>query len=338
MSEPTADAFVEQFGASPVCRKESNHVMTKRRIHAEPRRYWTEQETARLVAAWADVRQGTRTARQVLAEFPGRTLQSIRSRIGMIHQAGQVPKKKLPDNWQDLFRQWNAQGWTDADIANATQVTRRYVSFLRKEMGLPDNNMSQLRIDRVKAKTREQLASAGCASLGEVRATRFRQFAVEHGWPEDLRVRGVQILELLLIEPALTRREISDRLGLEWKGARKSLVSNDPEGSYLSNLAARGLVIKSPRVPSGETGKRKRQGKTVCFYSASPLAHQMKAAFLQRQGLEYQRSNGHVQHRVTQHNVTDSSENSDESVQSGSGETEGSGSVQVDRRTAGGRR
>jgi hypothetical protein len=321
--------------------------MTKRRIHAEPRRYWTEQETARLVAAWAGVRQGTRTARQVLAEFPGRTLQSIRSRISMIHQAGQVPQKKLPDNWQDLFRQWNAQGWTDADIANETQVTRRYVSFLRKEMGLPDNNLSQLRIERVKAKTREQLAAAGCASLGEVRATRFRQFAVEHGWPEDLRVRGVQILELLLIEPALTRREISDRLGLEWKGARKSLVSNDPEGSYLANLAARGLVIKSPRVASGETGKRKRHGKTVCYYSASPLAHQMKAAFLQRrcvedQRLENQRSNGHVEqhkHRVTQHNVTDSSENADESGgQSGRGTIAGAGSVQADRRSAGRRR
>lgn len=298
--------------------------MTKRRIALEKRQYWTEAETARLVAAWADVRQGTRTARQVLTEFPGRTLQSIRARISMINQAGAVPQKKLPDNWQDLFRQWNAEGWTDAEIADETKVTRRYVSFLRKEMGLPANNLSQRRIDRVKAKTRQQVQAAGCGSLAEVRAKRFQQFAVDHGWPADLRIRGVQILELLLIEPALTRREISDRLGLTWKGARESLNSNDPEGSYLANLAARGLVIKSPRVPSGETGKRKRQGKTVCYYSASPLAHQMKAAFLERQ-----RSIGHVrEHNVTQYHVTGSGENSDESgSQSSSRTIAGAGAV-----------
>ena len=309
--------------------------MTRRRIHSEKRQYWTEEETARLVAAWADVRQGTRTARQVLTEFPGRTLQSIRARISMIHQAGAVPQKKLPDNWQDLFRQWNAQGWTDADIAEETQVTRRYVSFLRKEMGLPSNQFSEKRIEAVKAKTKEQLAAAGVASIGELRAQRFQQFAVDHGWPADLRVRGVQILELLLVEPALTRQQICERIGVPWKGSKKSLVSNDPEGTYLANLSARGLVIKSPRVPSGEKGKRKGCGKTVCFYSASPLAHQMKVEFLQvSQGLE--RSNGHAERS----NVTGIGHNTNEStaIAVGSSAAAATGHIQADRRSPGRRR
>jgi hypothetical protein len=36
MSEPTADAFVEQFGASPVCRKESNHDKASHPCGATP--------------------------------------------------------------------------------------------------------------------------------------------------------------------------------------------------------------------------------------------------------------------------------------------------------------
>lgn len=311
--------------------------MTKRRIALEPRKYWTAEEDTRLAAAWEDVRTGKRTARQLLSEFPGRTLQSIRARASMTKAAGDVPAKKLPDDWQERFRQWHALGWTDADIADETQVTRRYVSFLRKQMGLPSNQFSQKRIEAVRAKTAEKLAAAGVDSLGKLRAVRFQQFAIERGWPADLRVRGVQILELLLVEPALTRREICERIGVPWKGSKKSLVSNDPEGTYLSNLAVRGLVIKSPRVYLGEKGKHKGKGKTVCYYSASPLAHQMKAEFLQvqdSQGLS--RSNGHGKRS----NITGDGHHTDQSAAEpvGVSTAAAAGLSQADRRTAGSRR
>lgn len=260
--------------------------MTKRRLALEPRKYWTAEEDARLIAAWADVRAGNRTARQVAADFPGRTLCSIRNRAAGLNAAGEQPKRKLPQGWEQNFRDWHRQGWTDGDIAQQTGICRRHISFLRRSIGLPSNGMSDKRREAVRQKTNQQLAACGCRSIGELRAKKFQEFAVKLGWPADLRVRGVQILELLLREPALTRRQISDMIGMPWKGSRKSLVSNDPEGSYLANLIARGLVIRSPKVyipAEAGTGKRKGCGKGVRYYSASPLAHEMKARFLQGQ-------------------------------------------------------
>jgi len=270
--------------------------MTTRRIAEKPRKFWTADEDARLVVAWEDVKAGTRTARQVAAEFPDRTLTAIRKRAAGLNVAGEKTRTKLPEGWQKNFRDWHALGWTDGDIAQATGLCRRHISFLRKSIGLASNAMSDKRREAVRQKTAEQLASCGCRSIGELRAKRFQAFAVSLGWPADLRVRGVQIVELLLREPALNRRQISDMIGMPWKGSRKSLVSNDPEGSYLANLMTRGLVIRSPRVyVSKETGKRKGVGKGVRYYSASPLAHEIKSKFLltQVQGSHSQGSGIH---------------------------------------------
>lgn len=57
--------------------------MTKRRLALEPRKYWTAEEDARLIASWADVRAGNRTARQVAADFPGRRKSTSRQRQGL---------------------------------------------------------------------------------------------------------------------------------------------------------------------------------------------------------------------------------------------------------------
>ena len=62
------------------------------------------------------------------------------------------------------------------------------------------------------------------------------------GLPSDLRPRAVAILNALYDRGPMTRRELADVIGMPWKGSRKSLASNDPEGSYLAHLAARGLV------------------------------------------------------------------------------------------------
>jgi hypothetical protein len=50
----------------------------------------------------------------------------------------------------------------------------------------------------------------------------------------------------------MTRRELADAIGMPWKGSRKSLVSNDPEGSYLAHLIARGLVVSLGRIKKGK--------------------------------------------------------------------------------------
>jgi hypothetical protein len=174
---------------------------------------------------------------------------------------------------QAFIREKHPLGWSDAEMAAAWSaehpeytVGREWVMELRRDkLGLPHNAYSQHRRRRVAEKTKEQLAKAGLPSIGHLRARAFQQFAARHGWPADLRPRAVQILDLLYQRGPHTRRQIFDAIGMPWKGSRKSLVSNDPEGSYLAHLAARGLIVVSQRAVRG-----KGRGKSVNVYAIAP--------------------------------------------------------------------
>ena len=153
-----------------------------------------------------------------------------------------------------FLRSKHALGWSDAEIADAwsklqgAPLGRKTLCDHRRKLGLPNNAFSDRRRRAVAAKTREQLAKAGLKSLAEVRVVAYRDRAVKAGWPADLRPRAVQILNVLWDRGPMTRRELADAIGMPWKGSRKSLVSNDPEGSYLAHLIKRGLVISLGRV------------------------------------------------------------------------------------------
>lgn len=144
-----------------------------------------------------------------------------------------------------FIREKHSLGWPDAEIARVFQpkTSREWISEVRRSMGLPCNALSEYRINKIREKTKEQIEKAGVKSLANIRTLAFREYARRNGWPEDLRPRAVQILNVLYQRGPMTRREIADAIGMPWKGSRKSLVSNDPEGSYLANLAKRGLVI-----------------------------------------------------------------------------------------------
>jgi DNA-binding IclR family transcriptional regulator len=97
----------------------------------------------------------------------------------------------------------------------------------------------------------------------------YKAFAKESGWPDDLRPRAVQILNLLASHGMpLTRKQIAEKIGMPWKGSRKSLHSNDKEGSYLANLQARGLVIKLGKIANTNCGR----GSGVSLYTLGPKA------------------------------------------------------------------
>jgi hypothetical protein len=56
----------------------------------------------------------------------------------------------------------------------------------------------------------------------------------------------------------MTRPQIAEAVGMPWKGSRASLRSNDPEGSYLAHLIARGLVVDLGRlVKEGGQGRNR---------------------------------------------------------------------------------
>lgn len=191
-----------------------------------------------------------------------------RTKSQVYQQAAKLGLSKNPHlDWGELdadLRRLHADGWSDAEIAQHFQqalgryVSREAVGDRRRTLRLKHNAFSDHRRRRVAARTREQLARAGISKLGYLRVVAWSAASRRCGWPGDLRPRAVQILNLLYERGPLTRRQIAEAIGMPWKGSRKTLVSNDREGTYLWNLVNRGLVVRLPRLVKG-VGKGRSQ-------------------------------------------------------------------------------
>lgn len=226
------------------------------------RRAWTTPELDRVRREY-----GTRPAADLARDLR----RSLRAVYFAAHKLGLMRcyKGRLP-GLAAFVREQVAAGATDTDIAQAWGCERHAISRRRKVMGLPGNARGERFLARIRAGMRRQCAAAGVASLGAVRQQVFRRRAAAAGWPDDLRPRAVQILGLLWDAGPMTRRELSDAMGLRWLGSRKSLHSNDVEGSYLAHLMARGLVVCMGRLAKG-----KGKGGSRCVY-ALPLGIERK--------------------------------------------------------------
>ncbi len=208
-------------------------------------RKWTPAEDCRL-------RQQYRTtATAVLAIAMQRTEKSVYQRaffLGLAVQRHQVTAEEIV-----VIRRMVKAGSCNRHIGRATGHTRSCIRRWRRKLGLPDLTSGgsvdtcQICKAAVRAKTAEQLKKAGLPSLAYLRIQTHRKFARESGWPEDLRFRAVQILNALWEHGPMTRRQIAAAVGMPWKGTRKSLHSNDPEGSYLAHLTRRGMVVVMQR-------------------------------------------------------------------------------------------
>lgn len=172
----------------------------------------------------------------------------VASRLGIADE-----RLPLDEEHLDAFiRAKNAIGWSDTEIATAycrrrPHTDRHVISTRRRDMGLPFQGFSERQRRQTARRTAAQCQAAGVRNLAEIRARAYRCFARRHGWPEDLRPRAVQILDVLWARGPMTRPEIAAAIGLPWLGSRKSLCSNDPGGSYLAHLVRRGLVVRMPR-------------------------------------------------------------------------------------------
>jgi hypothetical protein len=204
---------------------------------------------------------GRRPIREIEAEL-GRNRKQIYNQAKSLG----IAKTRVRPNasWQARLRKLHAGGLTDQAMAEKLRCERHAVARWRRRLGLPDNTCSSWRRRQVARRTRAQCQAAGVKSLAEIRARAFRDYARRSGWPEDLRPRAVQILDLLYRSGPLTRKQIAEQLGLPWHGSRRSLKSNDREGSYLAHLIRRGLVQCLGRMHQ-VLGQGK--GRSTCLYA-----------------------------------------------------------------------
>jgi hypothetical protein len=226
-------------------------------------RPWTKRENA-ILRRW----YGRRPAVAIAAQI-GRTGRAVSLRAGILGFAARNRRFSGADH-RRICRLVRA-GSCNCCIARALGSHRQRIRDYRRQCGLPPvASLGKVRTCescrlRFLAGLRRQFETWGVSSLGELRAAAYLRFAAASGWPADLRPRAIQVLDALWEHGPQTRRQLAEAIGMPWKGSRRSLHSNDPEGSYLAHLQARGLVASLGRVVRG-VGR----GRSVQLYSIAP--------------------------------------------------------------------
>lgn len=173
--------------------------------------------------------------------------------------------------WLARLRRLHAEGRSDAEAAGVLGCDVKTAGNHRRAAGLPHNGYGPGYREKNAAVRARTLKLHGVESLGQLRGECYRRFAEESGWPRDLRMRSVQALNLLAARGVpMTRLEITAGIGASIRNVHNTLGSNDPEGSTLAHLAARGLVTRMPCAgPASHAGKR---GRRVDLYCLGPSA------------------------------------------------------------------
>ncbi len=230
------------------------------------RTLWTADQDKRLREIY-----GTMDAREI-AVLIGRHVSSVRNRCHALRLGQAAGRTRIyhGPEFEAFIREKHAHGWSATEVAAAyspmigRKVDRHTVISWWNRMGLQPPLHSEHQRAKVRAKTAEQLKAAGIPTLAQLRLKKWAEHARRLGWPDDLRPRAIQILNALYAIGPMSRQEIAAAIGMPWKGSRKSLVSNDPEGSYLANLMNRGLVVCLGRI---RRVVGKGRGHSTCVYS-----------------------------------------------------------------------
>lgn len=229
-------------------------------------RPWTKREIAYL-KRW-HLRRPMRT----IAAHLGRSEKSVQQ--GAVTQGiTQHFPRQQPAEVRTL-RRLNKEGYTDTEAAGVLGRSRKTIHRWHRRMKLKSNAYGKRVRAAVASKTAEQCRAAGVSSLGALRGLVLSQRAEAMGWPKGVRWRAAQILDMLYqVWPrGMTRRSIVANLGMTWRGKR-SLKSNDPHGTYLAELEAKGLLVALGRGVRTGPGK----GNAVWAYTL-PVAVMLKHA------------------------------------------------------------
>jgi hypothetical protein len=223
-----------------------------------PGRHYFTRDEARLLRIRYRVDGAAWCARRLKV-----SIQQVRAAARRLGIARRIPRIDYADLDRFIRRHWPL-GWSDREIADAYTARRRIterhtVGDRRRAMALASNALSEHRRRKIAETTRQQLQREKLPTLAALRANRFREYARERGWPENLPPRGVQILDALYERGPMTRRQIAAAVGMPWKGGN-TFNWTPPKytrGSYLADLAARGLVVRMRRAAPGGRGGQK---------------------------------------------------------------------------------
>jgi len=218
-------------------------------------RYWTPGELAVLRRDYC-----VKSKREIAAEL-NRPLCSIWGKASALGLSR--PQRINAPGFETFFREKHALGWSDSAIAKAWGGTDRHaVSRMRKRLGLASNLHCKYQREQVKKKTREQLRKAGLKSLAYLRFKVWRDRARAEGWPEELKPRQVEIMNLLWENGPMAREQIGQALGMRkkkrsdgrrlWYPMLSNKAASETTGAtWLSDLMKRGLVIDLGRIETG---------------------------------------------------------------------------------------
>jgi hypothetical protein len=230
-------------------------------------RHWSKEEIERAVAM-----KGKSTTKQIAAAT-GRSESGVYQlffRLGLVRQRYKRNERELHAH----MRRCHRLGWSDTEAADAwnrdhpgDRMDRHFAAKIRKDLGIPSHASTPHRRARVAARTREQLAKAGLNSTGEIRRRAYIDFCRRRGWPGVVRPRLAMILDQLYVHGPMTRRELCHRIGMPWKGSRKSLHGNGPGGSYMAEGMQLGLIVCLGRL---NVVHGQGRGKSTCVYAIAP--------------------------------------------------------------------
>lgn len=149
--------------------------------------------------------------------------------------------------YHDKLRALHAKGLLDREIGEKLGRSFGRVATHRRRLGLPANRFTEKNRKRIRKSLKDRLViqcrKAGVSHLHEIRERVRKSYAVANGWPDDLPIRCVLILNVLLERGPQTIEQLCEAMGVRYRGSRFGNKIMSARGQCLAILEQRGMVV-----------------------------------------------------------------------------------------------